>query len=96
MADYRLTLLAESDLAGIADHTIETLGIEQARRYRDGLEACFGRLADNPRLGRNAENLAPNLRRFEHRSHVVFYVECDNDVVIVRILHASMDPPRHI
>ncbi|MDE0172438.1 MAG: type II toxin-antitoxin system RelE/ParE family toxin [Defluviicoccus sp.] len=96
MADYRLTLLAEGDLAGIADRTIETLGIEQARRYRDGLEACFGMLADNPRLGRNAESLAPNLRRFEHRSHVVFYVERDDDVVIVRVLHASMDPPRHI
>ena len=49
MADYRLTSLAETDLAEIADYTIDTLGIEQARRYRDGLETCFRNLAANPR-----------------------------------------------
>ena len=48
MADYRLTSLAEADLAGIADYTIQTLGIEQARRYRDSLETCFTNLAANP------------------------------------------------
>lgn len=48
MADYRLTSLAETDLAGIADYTIQTLGIEQARRYRDSLETCFTNLAANP------------------------------------------------
>ena len=96
MADYRLTSLAETDLAEIADYTIDTLGIEQARRYRDALETCFRNLAANPRLGRNAQDLAPDLRRFEHRSHVVFYLQRDPGVLIVRILHASMDAPRHL
>ena len=96
MADYRLTSLAEADLAGIADYTIETLGVQQARRYRDGLETCFNNLAANPRLGRSAEDVAPDLRRFEHRSHVVFYLQREPGVLIVRILHASMDAPRHL
>ena len=96
MADYRLTSLAETDLAEIADYTIDTLGIEQARRYRDGLETCFRNLAANPRLGRSAQDLAPDLRRFEHRSHVVFYLQRDPGVLIVRILHSSMDAPRHL
>ena len=93
MADCRLTSLAETDLAEIADYTIDTLGIEQARLYRDGLETCFRNLAANPRLGRSAQDLAPDLRRFEHRSHVVFYLQRDPGVLIVRILHASMDAP---
>ena len=38
MGDYRLTFRAESDLAQIADYTIEKFGIEQARRYRDVLD----------------------------------------------------------
>ena len=38
MRDFRLTSCAESDLAEIADYTIETFGIEQARRYRNALE----------------------------------------------------------
>ena len=96
MAEHRLTSRAEADLAGIADYTIETFGIEQARRYRDGFETCFENLAQNPRLGRSAERLTPGLRRFEHRSHVVFYVEDEDGVLIVRILHASMDAPSHL
>ena len=96
MTDYRLTSRAEADLAGIADYTIEAFGIEQARRYRDDLEACFRNLAENPRLGRSAEALAPGLRRLEHRAHAVFYAEDKDGVLIVRILHARMDAPRHL
>ena len=70
MADVRLSSRAEIDLAGIADYTIETFGVEQARRYRDELETCFLNLAENPGLGRSAQRLAPGLRRFEYRSHV--------------------------
>ena len=40
MPRFRLSSRAESDLAEIADYTIETFGLEQARRYIDGLEAC--------------------------------------------------------
>ncbi len=75
MGDYRLSSGAEADLAGIAAYTVETFGIEQARRYRDGLEACFENLAENPLSGRRAERLASGLRRLEHRSHTVFYTE---------------------
>ena len=71
MADVRLSSRAEIDLAGIADYTIETFGVEQARRYRDDLEACFLNLAENPGLGRSVKQLAPGLQRFEYRSHVV-------------------------
>ena len=91
MGDYRLTTRAESDLAQIADYTIETFGIEQARRYGDALEKCFQTIADNPSLGREADELAPNLRRLQHKSHVVFYLPETKDVLIVRVLHENMD-----
>ena len=96
MADVRLSSRAEIDLAGIADYTIETFGVEQARRYRDDLEACFLNLAENPRLGRSVEQFAPGLRRFEYRSHVVFYTEDEGGVLIVRVLHVRMDASRHL
>lgn len=96
MADFRLSPRAETDLAEIADYTIETFGVEQARRYRDDFEACFQSLARNPRLGRSAEWLTAGLRRFEHRSHVVFYVEDERGVVVVRVLHVRMDASRHL
>ena len=96
MADYRLSARAETDLAEIADYTVATFGIEQARRYRNDLESCFEYLAENPRLGRSAESLAPGLRRFEHRSHAIFYAGERSGVLIVRILHTRMNIGRHL
>jgi len=52
MAEYRLSSQAKADLDEIADYTIETFGIDQARRYRDGLEICFQTLADTPMIGK--------------------------------------------
>jgi len=96
VADYRLSNLAESDLAGIADYTIEAFGLERARDYRDGLGDCFQRLADNPNLGRNADEFLPELKRYSHRSHEVFYLVLQPGVFIVRVLHGRMDIERHL
>ena len=95
MNDYRLSRLASADLEEIAEYTIERFGIEQARRYRDGLKTCFDQLANNPALGKGSEQLMRGLRRFEHQSHVVFYINESEDIFIVRVLHSSMDVPRH-
>ena len=59
-------------------------------------EACFTALAENPLLGRSAEELAPNLGRFAHGSHVVFYEPREGGVLIVRVLHESMDATSHL
>ena len=96
MPRYHLSSRAEADLAEIADYTIETFGIKQARRYRDGLEACFRTLAENPKLGRSAEQLATCLRRLGYQSHVVFYVPDKDGMLIVRVLHASMGHGQHL
>ena len=97
MAEYRLSKRAASDLAEIADYTIETFGIEQARHYCDGLDTCFQTIADNPMFGRSASfHDVPELRRYEYQSHVVFYIPEERDVLIVRVLHKSMDAPRHL
>ncbi len=95
MGSFRLTSRAESDLVKIADHTIGTFGIEQARRYRDALETCFQTIADNPKLGRAVDKLAPKLRRHQHKSHVVFYLPERKGILIVRVLHESRDFEQH-
>jgi len=93
--NYRLSRLAAADLEEIAEYTIEHFGIDQARRYRDGLKTCFDQLAENPTLGREVEQLVCGLHRFEHQSHVVFYKSEPENLLIVRVLHSSMDVPRH-
>ncbi len=95
MNSYRLSRLAAADLQEIAEYTIERFGIMQARRYRDSLKTCFVQLASNPALGRRVEQLMHGLQRFEHQSHVVFYISEPENILIVRVLHSSMDVPRH-
>ena len=95
MNSYRLSRSAAADLQEIAEYTIERFGIMQARRYRESLKNCFVQLANNPALGRRVEQLMSGLQRFEHQSHVVFYIDEPENILIVRVLHSSMDVPRH-
>ncbi|WP_425500487.1 type II toxin-antitoxin system RelE/ParE family toxin [Parasphingorhabdus flavimaris] len=65
--------------------------MDQARRYRDQLQACFRSLLANPQLGRSAEEVAPGLRRIRQQAHVVFFRVEGEGLLIVRVLHHSMD-----
>ena len=95
MAAYRLTPKAVDDLDGIYEFTIMNFGLERARRYLNDLHQRFKDLAEHPALGRAVGQLAPGLRRYPYRSHVVFYMPENGDVLIVRVLHEAMDAPRH-
>jgi len=95
MAAYSLSEKAVSDLDGIYEYTILNFGLEQARTYLLGLHERFQVLADNPGVGRSAAQIAPELRRHEYQSHVIFYVTKEKGVLIVRVLHASMDAKRY-
>ena len=96
MRELLVSRRAENDLAEIADYTIAAFGIEQARRYRDQFSACFASLLSNPHLGRSAEELAPGLRRIRQQAHVVFYRPGKKALLVVRVLHHSMDFEQHL
>jgi toxin ParE1/3/4 len=86
MSEYRLTLDADDDLLKMFIYGFETFGLTQAEAYRDGMIQCFELLADNPRLGRKADDVAPGSRRHEHAHHVIFYDEQPNGVLITGII----------
>ncbi len=96
MPELHLSRRAATDLAEIADYTINEFGIDQARLYRDQLQACFQSLLDNPQLGRSAEEVSPGLRRIRQQAHVVFYKYGQGELHIVRVLHHSMDFERYL
>ena len=96
MRDLRVSRRAERDLAEIADYTIAAFGNEQARKYRDQFSACFASLLANPHLGRSAGELMPGLRRIRQQAHVVFYLPSKEALLIVRVLHHSMDFEQHL
>jgi toxin ParE1/3/4 len=77
-------------------HYLQVDVLEQARSYLLGLHERFEALAEHPMQGRSAKEFAPELRRFDYQSHIVFYLPKDQGVRIVRVLHQSMDTKRHL
>lgn len=91
----RLTPLAEADLEGIGDYTVEQWSIEQAERYVGELVEAFERLARGDWVGRPSRARDDYLR-YLVGSHVVFYRETAEAVDVIRVLHQRMDVDRHL
>lgn len=96
IGSYSISEKASTDIEGIYEYGILNFGLAQAQEYVLGLHDCCQVLADNPALGRYADQLVPQLRRHEYRSDVVFYMEQGNGVFIIRVLGSSMDIKQHI
>lgn len=91
MGVYKLTRKAEIDLAEMYEYGIETFGLKQAKGYLLGIHDLFQVLADNLNLGRDASEFLFSLKRFSYKSHTIFYLATDIDILIVRIINQSMD-----
>jgi toxin ParE1/3/4 len=87
VGEYRLTKDADDDLLAMFLYGFEMFGLAGAQDYRDGMIRCFALLADNPRLGRRADQFATGARRHEHARHIVFYQEQPDGVLIIGIIH---------
>lgn len=96
MKRYRLTPAAQRDLSEIWDFTRERWDARQAETYISELRAAIERVADDPTRGRDCDGLRPGYRRYAIGSHLVFYVETEDTVDVVRLLHQRMDPSRHL
>ena len=96
MADVRFTEQAIADLEDIFVYTIETFGELQAERYRASLERGCQRIADDPRLGRSIAGASRSFFYHPCESHVLFYMKQADGILIVRVLHATMDFVRHL
>ena len=82
---------ATSDLAELWDY-IAYGNPANADRLVDRIRfTCSTTLAENPRIGRSREELAPELRSFPFLNYVIFYRPIDAGVEIVRVLHGSRD-----
>lgn len=89
MAEFALTKRAEVDLYDLALFGLERFGERQVEAYLAELDHVFRLLANQPRMGRKAETIAPGVRRHEHRSHVILYEEATQGVRILAVVHAK-------
>ena len=92
---FRLAQAAIEDLESIDDYTLRTWDAEQADRYLAMLWAAFERIADNPTRWRLRPELHPDCRICLAGRHAILFRVRNDRVEIARVLHDSMDFPRH-
>ena len=104
----RLTAAAEADFQGILRWTLEQFGEAQARIYAQTLSAALESLAAGPKvIGAKARSdIARGLFTLHVARHgrkgrhfVMFRIGDDQDrkvIEVLRLLHDSMDLPRHL
>jgi len=89
---YRLTNKAADDLIHVYVEGVRLFGVAQAEKYYTELEERFELLAFNPHMARERQELIPPVRINPFISHVIVYqIEDDDDVLIIRVRHGRED-----
>ena len=91
---YQLSALAEKDITSILDYSAKNFGYEIMLEYFNSLKNCLNILEKNIELGINISHIRKGYRCFYHRSHVIYYKKYQSSILVVRILHKSMDVSR--
>ncbi|WP_256484819.1 type II toxin-antitoxin system RelE/ParE family toxin [Endozoicomonas sp. 4G] len=82
---------AQQDLEDIYDYSASEFGEEQADLYIRNLFDTFQRLAETPGFARYRDDIRKGLKSYPVKAHIVFFRKMENGVLIVRVLHQSMD-----
>jgi len=97
MLPYKLTLLAEEDLKGIARYTLKQWGKEQSIHYAGLLGNHFREIASGSFRSHSFSEAYPQVKVSHCEHHYVFYVNRDKQVpVIIAVLHERMDMLRRL
>lgn len=96
---FRLTRRAEASLIEIAKWTIKNFGLRQAELYELELLARCNAILNGLAHSRSCAVLvddAEELRFARAGEHFLVFLDQPEEVVIVDILHARSDLPRHV
>jgi len=97
MPPFLLTSAARKDVIDVGRFTTEKWGRRQRGKYLKQLDDAFRLLARQPEIGRDAEDIKPGYKKLSHGSHIIFYrAGAESKIVVIRVLHNSMDVERHL
>lgn len=92
---FHLSTKAKTDLLKIGRYTQINWGREQRNDYLKLLDNIFHQIAEKPELGYSCDYIREGYRKRPQGNHVNFYKEFNNnEVLIIRVLHKSMDVQR--
>jgi toxin ParE1/3/4 len=95
MSVVKFSETATLDLRDIWLYSAETWGPDQADRYTVDIEEICAELAAGRLLGRPVQERPGYFRHLAAR-HLIFFMESDEGIVVMRVLHQSMDIERHL
>lgn len=88
---FRVTALAERDLADIGDY-IALENRTRAASFIAEIEARFAEIATRPNIYRLREEVLPDIRAANHGRYLIYFrCEAKGDVVFLRVLHSARD-----
>lgn len=96
MRDIHHSQAARADLVDIWVETYRHWGEAQADRYLDDIDRAVTGLIDNPQMGVDCSDLLRGARKLITGRHLVFYEVLPEKIFVIRVLHQSMDLPRHL
>jgi toxin ParE1/3/4 len=83
-------------MSDIWDFTAERWGIDQAEKYATRIQDTLTELAVCRRNSRPADDIVPGYRKCVIGSHVAYFRTNFENLLVIRILHQSMDPGRQL
>ena len=94
--NFQVRQAADNDLLNIFIYGCEQFGTDTAEAYIYRLEAGMQQLAEHPKSGRSIEQIMAGVRALPVVSHVIYYQVTDTTIDIIRVLHKSMLPEKHL
>ncbi len=92
----RISGPAKLDLGRIGEYTRRAWGAAQKRKYLGQIKDGFKAVRDTPGIGTRRDDIRKGLRVHPVQKHVVVYRETKSELVIVCVLHQSMNPELHL
>jgi toxin ParE1/3/4 len=90
-----ITPKARADLKDISRYTDQKWGRQQRFTYLKRLKDRFAYLANKPEMGKKRDEILGSPYSYHEGRHVIFYRVIPVGIEIMRVLHDSMDFPRH-
>ncbi len=91
---FRVTVLAERDLANIGDY-IALENRPRAASFIAEIEARFGEIAAQPTLYRQRDEVMRGIRAARHGRYMIYFRSAtDGEVEFLRVLHGARDQAR--
>ena len=96
MKKYHLTKKAFEDLSDIWTYTYDNWSEEQADKYYSILISTIKDIvADRLYACRPYPQIGKDIWGYSIKRHIIFYKKDDDEVLVIRILHCSMDLKSH-